>query len=80
MIVFENETMSLSKLKDGFWLWDETRSMNLAIREKTERIAFIEAIEYYQRRLKEVEEESKRLHDISNKFVKDFEKIMESTW
>lgn len=48
-----NATLTLSECKDGFWLYDETQKMNLAIRVKTEREAFIEAIEYYQTYLKE---------------------------
>lgn len=36
-------------------LWDETRKMNLAMRAKSEREAFLEALDYYQDRLREVE-------------------------
>lgn len=39
----------------GFWLYDKTRGMNLAMRAKTETAAFVEALEYYQERLQEVE-------------------------
>ena len=39
----------------GFWLWDETQGMNLAMRSETERVALIDAIKYYQNRLIEVE-------------------------
>lgn len=48
-------TLSMSECTDGFWLYDDTRGMNLAMREKTEEAAYIEALEYYQERLKEVE-------------------------
>lgn len=48
-------TLSISECTDGFWLYDDTRGMNLAMREKTEEAAYIEALEYYQERLKEVE-------------------------
>ena len=47
------DTLTLSDCKDGFWLYDKTRGMNLAMRSKTERDAFVEALTYYQRRLGE---------------------------
>lgn len=48
----------------GFWLYDETRGMNLAMRAKSEQDAFVEALEYYQERLKEVES---NLHSLLTK-------------
>lgn len=48
-------TLSMSECTDGFWLYDDTRGMNLAMREKTEEAAYIKALGYYQERLKEVE-------------------------
>ncbi|WAX14567.1 hypothetical protein ECO340P2_00025 [Escherichia phage ECO340P2] len=48
-------TLSMSECTDGFWLYDDTRGMNLAMREKTAEAAYVEALEYYQERLKEVE-------------------------
>lgn len=54
--IFETETLHLTLVNDKeYWLWDETRRMNLAMRAESEREAFIKAIEYYQRRLTEVE-------------------------
>jgi len=65
-ILFENETLSLSKDQRGFSLYDSTRGMNLAMNEKTERDAMIKCIMYYQERLSKVETEhnamKKRLH------------------
>lgn len=51
-----SDTLSLSECTDGFWLYDETRGMNLSMRAKTATDAFVEALTYYQRRLKEVEQ------------------------
>lgn len=48
-------TLALTECKDGFWLYDETRGMNLSMRAKTEQAAFVEALSYYQDRLSEVE-------------------------
>ncbi|UNY40466.1 hypothetical protein KLEP7_gp82 [Pseudaeromonas phage vB_PpeM_ KLEP7] len=52
-------TIEITECKDGWWLWDETRGMNLGMREKTRDEAFISALEYYQQRLIEVETEHK---------------------
>lgn len=47
--------LELSLFHDGLWLWDDTRQMNLAIREKTERGAFLCALDYYQQRVRTLE-------------------------
>lgn len=54
-VIFKNETITLTEGNNGFWLYDETRGMNLAMRAKTEREAWVEAISYYQNRLKGIE-------------------------
>lgn len=54
-IPLDSETLSLCECTDGFWLWDETREINLSMRAKTPTAAFVEALHYYQRRLKDVE-------------------------
>lgn len=53
------DTLSLSECTDGFWLWDETREMNLSMKAKTAQAALVETILYYQRRLSTVEEENR---------------------
>ena len=63
------DTISLTGQKDGFWLYDKTRGMNLAMRAKTERAAFIEAMAYYQKRLGKVESELKSLRAAAELFV-----------
>ena len=45
------DTLALTERNDGFWLYDKTRGMNLSMSAKTEREAFIKALDYYQRRL-----------------------------
>ncbi len=52
-----------------FWLYDETRGMNLSIRSKSKEEAFIETIEYYQKRLLEVENEYNTLSKKVETFV-----------
>ena len=70
--VFKTDTLALSECKDGFWLYDETRGMNLSMRAKTERSALIEALEYYQERLKEVEGNYWGLKGQVDSFVEQF--------
>lgn len=56
----------------GWWLYDECRGMNLAIRAKTEREAFTKALEYYQQRLNMVLEKHKALSEKVDTFVVQF--------
>lgn len=58
-----SDTISLSECRDGFWLYDATRGMNLAMRAKTRDDAFMEALKYYQNRLTQVESENKKLRE-----------------
>lgn len=73
-----SETLSLSEYQSprsghfGFWLWDKTQGMNLAIRAKTERDAFVKALHYYQKRLAKVEQEHKELTGKVDVFVAQF--------
>ena len=55
--------------KQGFWLYDDTRGMNLAMRAATEQAALLEALEYYQERLQEVEAKYKALSKVVDTFV-----------
>ena len=79
-VIFKNDTLTLTqsdsenigKNNQGFWLYDETRGMNLAMRAETERDAFIDALEYYQNRLCEVESKYKNLNAGVVAFVEKF--------
>lgn len=51
-----NEHTTLTKNKKGWYLYDELRGMNLAMCAETSELAMVEALEYYQRRLPEVEQ------------------------
>lgn len=62
-------TLSMSECTDGFWLYDETRGMNLTMQAKTEQSAYVEALEYYQRRLQEVENNYKNLRSKVDHFI-----------
>lgn len=56
--------ISLTQHKDGWWLYDSTRGMNLSMKAPTEKDALLEALGYYQKRLLSVE---KDLNDLSEK-------------
>lgn len=72
-LVIETDTISLWECKDGFWLYDETRGMNLAMRAPSSDLAFLEALEYYQGRLLTVESALKVLKDKVDLFVSSLE-------
>lgn len=66
------ETLSLTECRDGFWLYDKTRGMNLSMRAKTPQDAFVEALSYYQRRLAQVEADYRDMKTKVEEFVGHF--------
>lgn len=64
-----SDTLELSECKDGFWLYDQTRGMNLAMRAKTEQMAFVEVIQYYQERLLTIEKQLRELKSKVDSFI-----------
>jgi hypothetical protein len=71
-VVSVKDSFNLSKGRDGFWLYDETLGMNLSMRALSEVSAFMEALDYYQKRLKTVEKELCALHSKVENFVAQF--------
>ena len=67
-----NDTLTLSECHDGFWLYDKTRGMNLAMRAKTPTDAFVKALTYYQSRTSEVETAHRKLSGLVDTFVSNF--------
>lgn len=67
-----SETLELAECTDGFWLYDETRGMNLSMRAKTPQDAFVEAITYYQERLSSTEKAYRDLNSRVEAFVSQF--------
>ncbi len=63
------DDLTMSECKDGYWLYDYTRGMNLSMSAKTQEDAFVEAITYYQKRLKQVENELNRLNKSVSAFI-----------
>lgn len=66
------DTLALTECRDGFWLYDKTRGMNLAMRAATPEAAFVKALTYYQRRLAEVETEHASLGAKVEAFISQF--------
>jgi hypothetical protein len=71
-VVSVKDSFNLSKGRDGFWLYDETKEMNLSMRALSEVSAFMEALDYYQKRLKTVEKELYTLQSKVENFVGQF--------
>ena len=72
-LIFKNDSLSLTKHPtQGYWLYDQTRKMNLAMRAKTEREAFVKALSYYHRRLPEVETAHRELCKRVETFIAQF--------
>lgn len=64
-------TLSIVQRPDGFWLFDKTRGMNLSMHAPSEQAAFVESLEYYQRRLSQVEKEYRELRKKVEAFVEE---------
>ena len=63
------DSLTMSECNDGYWLYDYTRGMNLSMRAKTQEDAFIEALTYYQKRTKKVEDELQKLNQSVSVFI-----------
>jgi hypothetical protein len=70
-----SDTLEISECHDGFWIYDETRGMNLAMKAKTKDAAFVEVIEYYQNRLRQIELEFVSMNNKVKAFVSQFKDI-----
>ena len=67
-----SDTLHMAECHDGFWLYDDTRGMNLSLRAKTKDDAFVEALSYYQERLKRMEDSHSKLLSQVNTFIAQF--------
>lgn len=67
-----SNTIGLTQCADGWWLYDETRGMNLAMRAASRESALFKALEYYQNRLATVEAEHNALSQKVDAFVSQF--------
>jgi len=60
------------RIEPNYWLYDKTRGMNLAMGAETKEAAYLEALQYYQNRLMDVELKYKILTDKVNGFLSQF--------
>lgn len=72
--VFNIETLSLVECTDGYYLYDTVVGMNISMRAKTEQDAYIEALLYYQRTLKQAKANYKVLNDKVESFLSQFDR------
>jgi hypothetical protein len=66
-----------SERPQGWWLYDKTRGMNLAMGAETKEAALLKALQYYQKRLSEVEASLNSLQNKVDHFVGQFIEIEE---
>ncbi|WCD44233.1 hypothetical protein Lumi_094 [Xylophilus phage Lumi] len=72
-LILDNQMLTVSHHpRDGFWIYDKTRGMNLAMRAKTEQEAWLEVVGYYQNRLRDVEGQLKSITAKVDAFVAQF--------
>ena len=67
-----SDTLTLTQCADGWWLWDSTRKMNLAMCAVSRESALLECIAYYQNRLSTVETDHRELAAKVDAFVSQF--------
>jgi hypothetical protein len=73
-----SKTLEISECKDGFWLWDSTRKMNLSMRATSITNALVEALHYYQQNLTDIEQKHKDMSLKVTEFVEQFMEDMEN--
>jgi hypothetical protein len=71
--VFKLDTLSLHECTDGYYLYDYVIGMNISMRAKTEQEAYIEALLYYQRKLKESQTLYKEIKYKVENFFRQFD-------
>ncbi len=69
--------ISITARPNGFWLYDETRSMNLSMRASSKEAALLEALAYYQEHLLAVEKAHDALRVRVAAFVGEAATLME---
>ena len=58
------ETLTLIQWSDGYWIYDKTLCMHIAVKAPTAQAAATTAFAYYQRRLQQSED---KLNDLKSK-------------
>ena len=74
-----SETLGLTEChptanhKGAYWLYDKTQCINLAMGAQTPQDAFVEALTYYQERLRQVQTEYRNLQEKVDSFLVQFQ-------
>lgn len=56
-----SDSITLTECSDGWWLWDQTRKMNLAMKAASKEAALLSALDYYQDRFNRLDAQHKDL-------------------
>jgi len=72
--VFKTDTLTLTECTDGYYLWDNVASFNIAIHAKSEQQALIDGLNYYQNYHSKLKKEHKDLNDKVQNFLSQFER------
>ena len=64
-----NDNLTLSIMSSGYWIFDKRKGINVAMRAKTERDAFLEALEYYSRYLIDSQKKFKEVTQAVDTFL-----------
>lgn len=71
------DTLTLSQCTDGYWLCDTQLGYNTAMSCKTEREAFISAINEYKRKLTNLKKADKVLREAAENFIESVAEELE---
>lgn len=64
-----SDSLTLTECNDGWWLWDQTRKMNLAMKAASKEAALLSALNYYQGRFNTLDTQHKDLKSKVESFV-----------
>lgn len=64
-----SDSITITECNDGWWLWDETRKMNLSMKADSKEAALFVALEYYQDRFNTLDTQHKDLKSKVESFV-----------
>lgn len=68
-----NSNTSLTECHNGYWLWDKTQEMNLAMKADSREEALLEALEFYQKYYAKRKKELSDLKAKVDSFLVQFE-------
>ena len=69
-----SDTLTLIERKDGYWIHDKIQGINVALRAKTERDAFVMALSFYQKYYYLNKQKNESIYKKVNSFIEDLSK------